>query len=41
VKNLSWPYDMVSDRIQYRFIRGFVFGARSAVTIINMYGGMK
>jgi len=42
VKNFNWLCDMDSDRIQYRFIRGCVFGARSTVTIITrMYGGMK
>lgn len=41
MKNISWLCDMDSDRIQYRFVRGCVFGARSAVTIITMYGGMK
>jgi hypothetical protein len=32
---------MDSDRIENIFIRGCVFGARSTVSIITMYGGMK
>lgn len=32
---------MDSDRIDYRFIRGCVFGTRGTVTIITVYGGMK
>ena len=41
MKNINWFCDMNSYRIKYRFIRGCVFGARSTVTIITMYGGMK
>lgn len=41
MKNINWLCDMDSDRIQYRFIGDCVFGARSTVTIITMYGGMK
>jgi hypothetical protein len=41
VKNINWLCDTDSYRIQYRFIRGCVFGARGTVTIITTYGGMK
>lgn len=41
MKNINWLCDMDSDRIQYRFIRGYMFGARGTMIIITMYGGMK